>query len=403
MTDEQTVISVNNVSKTFVIPHERRDTLKEHFTHFWRRLRYDDFQALQGIDLQVHDGDFLGIIGHNGSGKSTLLKILAGIYQPTKGKVKTVGTISPFLELGVGFNADLTGRENVYLNGTILGLSKQELDEKYDAIVDFAELHDFMDTKIKNYSSGMHVRLAFSIAIQADADIFLCDEVLAVGDLAFQKKCFDVFYRLKNEGKTIIYVSHDIASVRRFCNRCVLLDHGNIVAEGEPNEVIDQYIYAGGEKDAAAAAIAHQPEDAEDKAHFSNQCARIDEYQLIDKNGSPSMTFCPGDPLTIRVKFTTLDPSITEMNAGIAIYDEDGRHLFGDTAAFHDIMFPAQKHSYDIEIPSLPVLEGRYFVTLALNNRSLDEQYDWHHKKISFVVSNNTIQRGIIDFGTQWK
>jgi len=222
------VIQVKNLSKSFIIPHQRHDSLVEYLSHPGRIFKPsgEKFTVLKDIDLDVYPGDFLGIMGRNGSGKSTLLKILAGIYSPTSGSVKVRGKMVPFLELGVGFNSELSGRENVFLNGIILGLSKSFLKEKYDEIVKFAELEKFMDMPLKNYSSGMQVRLAFSIAIMADADVYILDEVLAVGDIEFQKKCFNIFREYKKRKKTIILVTHSSASVKDFCNRAAFLKDG---------------------------------------------------------------------------------------------------------------------------------------------------------------------------------
>jgi len=236
------MIKLGSVNKIFSVPHERRNTLKESLINFHRRLKYEDFYALKNIDLEVKQGEFVGIIGKNGSGKSTLLKVMANIYKPTSGNVYVNGSLSPFLELGVGFNGDLTARENVYLNGVILGLSYEEINEKYKAIVDFAELEDFMEMKLKNFSSGMQVRLAFSVAIQVDVDIYLCDEVLAVGDLSFQKKCLNVFGNLKKSGKTIVYVSHDMDSIKEFCDKTAFVENGEIKMFGETDESIQKYL-----------------------------------------------------------------------------------------------------------------------------------------------------------------
>lgn len=237
-----TSVQLKNLHKTFKIPRERRDTLKENIINFHKKVSYENFQALKDINLHIEEGEFIGIIGRNGSGKSTLLKIIANIYSPTKGQVDVNGSVSPFLELGVGFNGDLNARENVYLNGVILGLSRKEINEKYKEIVQFAELEDFMEMKLKNFSSGMQVRLAFAIAALVDADIYLCDEVLAVGDLVFQKKCLDTFRKLKNAGKTIIFVSHDLDTIRDFCTKTVLLENGEIQKAGNTAEVIDHYV-----------------------------------------------------------------------------------------------------------------------------------------------------------------
>lgn len=236
------LIELQNVSKVFKIPVERRDTLKENFINLHRRNKSKELFALKNIDFRINKGDFLGIIGRNGSGKSTLLKIIANIYTPTDGEVKINGTISPFLELGVGFNGDLSARENVYLNGIILGLSRRQIDEKYKGIVEFAGLENFMEMKLKNFSSGMQMRLAFTVAVQVDADIYVCDEVLSVGDEAFQKKCLNTFRELKNKGKTIIFVSHDLESVKSFCDKTALIENGLIKSVGDTNTVIDEYL-----------------------------------------------------------------------------------------------------------------------------------------------------------------
>ena len=202
---------------------------------------YKEQQVLRGIDFEIKKGEFVGIIGRNGSGKSTLLKILAGIYYPEKGEVTVNGSLVPFIELGVGFNPELTGRENVYMNGALLGFSNDEMDTMYDDIWEFAELKDFQDQKLKNYSSGMQVRLAFSIAIRAQGDILLLDEVLAVGDAAFQKKCSDYFYNLKDHQQTVILVTHSMENVRKFCDRAILIEAGKIIQEGNPKKVADAY------------------------------------------------------------------------------------------------------------------------------------------------------------------
>ena len=229
------------VSKTFQIPHEHRTTFKEYFLHPLRRTSYEENRALIDVSFVVEPGEFFGIIGPNGSGKSTLLKILAGIYQPDVGTVRVRGRLSPFIELGVGFNLELTARDNVRINGTLLGLKRNELRARFDDIFAFAELERFVDQKLKNFSSGMLVRLAYSIAIQVPFDILLLDEVLAVGDQSFQEKCFATFDTFRAEGKTIIFVSHDLDSVARFGDRALLLRSGHVGALGPASEVIEEY------------------------------------------------------------------------------------------------------------------------------------------------------------------
>lgn len=236
-----TIISVKNLHKSFRLPTEKAWGLKQAFFNRIRGIKgYKEQKVLKGINFEIHRGDFVGIVGRNGSGKSTLLKTLAKIYFPEKGSIEINGTLVPFIELGVGFNPELTGRENVYLNGALLGFSNKEMDTMYDEIVDFAELRPFMDQKLKNFSSGMQVRLAFSIAIRAKGDILLLDEVLAVGDAAFQQKCNDYFASIQGK-QTVILVTHDMGNVVKYCNRAILIDNGRIVLDAEPTKVAEAY------------------------------------------------------------------------------------------------------------------------------------------------------------------
>jgi ABC-2 type transport system ATP-binding protein len=235
-------IRVSGVSKTFRIPHEKISSLRGAFVNLFHANGYEEFKALDDVSFEVKKGEFFGIIGRNGSGKSTLLKIIAGIYQPDKGKVKVNGLISPFLELGIGFNPELSGRDNVYLNAAVLGLSHKQIDEKFDDIVEFSELRRFIDQKVKNYSSGMQVRLMFSVAIHANRGILLMDEVLAVGDTNFQKKCIEEFEKYRKEGKTVVLVTHDIETVREYCDKAMLLENGKIIKIGKSSDVVNEYI-----------------------------------------------------------------------------------------------------------------------------------------------------------------
>lgn len=239
---DDTAIKVENLSKTFKLPHEKYSSVKSLFINFYKRKRsYEVQHALRDVSFEVKKGEFFGIIGRNGSGKSTLLKLIAGIYTPTKGDIKTNGSLTPFIELGVGFNDELTGRENVFLNGALLGFNRMEMNAMYKSIVEFAELEKFMDQKLKNYSSGMQVRLAFSIAIRARSDILLLDEVLAVGDAAFQQKCINYFVTLKKEKKTIVLVSHNMQTIEQFCDRVLFIEAGEVCLIGDGAEVSRKY------------------------------------------------------------------------------------------------------------------------------------------------------------------
>lgn len=244
MAADEIAIKVDSVSKDFVLPHLRPNSVKSIFMSIYNRdssVKNENQHALKNISFEVKKGEFFGIVGRNGSGKSTLLKILSGIYQPTKGKVTTQGRLVPFIELGVGFNPELTGRENVYLNGAMLGFDTKQIDAMYEDIVKFADLERFMDQKLKNYSSGMQVRLAFSMATRADADILLVDEVLAVGDADFQRKCFDYFKSLKENKKTVVFVSHDMNAVREYCDRAVLIEKSELREIGNTGVVTEKY------------------------------------------------------------------------------------------------------------------------------------------------------------------
>jgi len=233
-------IKVENISKTFKIPHEKISSLRGAFVNVFRKKTFEEFKALDSVSFEIKKGEFFGIIGKNGSGKSTLLKVLAGIYQADQGKVEIDGLISPFLELGIGFNPELSGRDNVYLNATVLGMTKKQIDEKFDSIVKFSELERFIDQKLKNYSSGMSVRLAFAVSIHANRDILLMDEVLAVGDINFQQKCYEYFIKMKGK-KTILFVSHDLENMLKFCDRSILIMNGKVEFIGNTRMAVEKY------------------------------------------------------------------------------------------------------------------------------------------------------------------
>jgi ABC-type polysaccharide/polyol phosphate transport system ATPase subunit len=234
-------VSLRHVSKTFRLPHEQYHTLKERALHPFKKRQFEVLKAVDDVTVDIARGEFFGIVGRNGSGKSTLLKCLAGIYRIDSGELAINGRLSPFIELGVGFNPDLTARDNVIINAVMLGLSRKQARERFDDVIAFAELEEFVDLKLKNYSSGMYVRLAFATAVQVDADILLIDEVLAVGDASFQQKCFDEFARLKAAGRTILFVTHDMGAVEHFCDRAMLLERGTVVKIGEPTEIARRY------------------------------------------------------------------------------------------------------------------------------------------------------------------
>src|SRR3954464_14416355 len=274
--DGPVVIEVRGVEKSFRVPEHRIDSLKERAAHPLARMEYREQRALRDISFDVHQGEFFGIVGRNGSGKSSLLKILASIYRADAGRVRIAGRLAPFIELGVGFNTELTARENAVLNGLLMGLTLREARRRLDAVLEFAELEDFVDLKLKNYSSGMMVRLAFAVMVQADADIMLVDEVLAVGDAAFGQKCMDVFHEKRRAGRTIVLVTHDMGMVQSLCDRAMLIEDGEIQHLGDPEESALRYLRANFAGSAAA----------EERATV-NLNARVVHAALTDEAGAP--------------------------------------------------------------------------------------------------------------------
>jgi ABC-type polysaccharide/polyol phosphate transport system ATPase subunit len=309
-------VAIDGVSKSFRIPNERVSTLKERALHPFRRTGHQRFDALRDVSFAVERGEFFGIVGRNGSGKSTLLKCLAGIYRADAGAIYVNGRVSTFIELGVGFNPDLAARDNVLLNGVMLGLSPREARDRYDQVIEFAELREFEELKLKNYSSGMQVRLAFSVMVQVDADILLIDEVLAVGDVAFQQKCFDVFNRLRDEGKTILFVTHDMSAVKRFCHRAALLDRGEVVRIGDPDAVAAAYV------NLSFAAGADAPSD-EQIDGGGDGTAELVEAWWEDEHGERQTVLHQGRPCSFhaRARFNE-----TVEHPAIATVFENERH-----------------------------------------------------------------------------
>jgi len=235
------MITIEQVNKIFRLPHDRKMTLRQRFVSVFQKNIYEKFYALRDINLNVKQGEFIGIIGKNGSGKSTLLKIIARVLEPTSGRISINANVAPFLELGVGFRAESTVKDNIFLYGALLGMSRKEITDKYDWIINFSGLERFVDAKLKNLSSGMQVRLGFSITVIIESPILLVDEVLAVGDFSFKQKCYDSFKTFKENGRTIVFVSHDVVSIEKFCDRAILLKEGSVVAEGHPKDVITAY------------------------------------------------------------------------------------------------------------------------------------------------------------------
>ena len=319
-TDTAPAVVVDRLSKSFHLPHERISTLKERALHPLRRSGHERLEALRDVSFTVRRGEFFGIVGRNGSGKSTLLKCLAGIYRVDAGRISMAGRLSTFIELGVGFNPDLAARDNVVLNGIMLGLSPREAQARFDRVIAFAELERFVDLRLKNYSSGMQVRLAFAVMIQVDADILLVDEVLAVGDAAFQQKCFDVFHGMRDEGKTLLFVTHDMGSVERFCHRALLLERGEVVALGDPHDVAGRYLELNFERAGVGPA-----EEAFPRA--GDGLARVTEVWMEDEHGLRQSAFAQGATCRLRAR-VEFRRAVEDPGFAVAWVNEHRHNLF---------------------------------------------------------------------------
>ena len=340
MTDKQIAVKVDHVSKYFKLPTEATNSLRTAMVNRFKGIKgYKEQHVLKDISFEVEKGDFFGILGRNGSGKSTLLKIISEIYVPEKGTVTIDGKLVSFIELGVGFNPELTGRENVYMNGAMLGFSTAEIDAMYDDIVDFAELHEFMNQKLKNYSSGMQVRLAFSVAIKAQGDILILDEVLAVGDEAFQRKCNDYFQERKKSGKTTILVTHDMGAVKKYCNKAVLIENGLVKAIGDPFDVSDQYSFDNLESNS------HHHGNV-DEGLVTTEVEGFTARLLSPKKVTPD------DEVVIEFSFNLLDESVNPHIAFSFVDISTGNGLYNDNSM--DIPLSgigAKKITYKCKLP----------------------------------------------------
>lgn len=367
-------IKVENVSKTFKLPHEKNNSIKSAIVNFYRRDKgYDLQKALNGVSFEVKRGEFFGIVGRNGSGKSTLLKLLAGIYTPTSGQVHVRGSLTPFIELGVGFSPELTGRENVYLNGSLLGFSRKDMQRMYKDIVEFAELGKFMDQKLKNYSSGMQVRLAFSIAIRAESDILLLDEVLAVGDAAFQRKCYKYFKQLKKDKRTVVFISHDMEFVRGFCDKGILMDRGELKLAGTSQEIAREYSlqFMDGYDDGEKVRQNAPKRLGNGAAKFKKVEAKVDKDKIIIK---------------ASVK---ISEKVDELLYGLHILSEDGSEITSMNNRmlnYDDIkeLKPGAEVSIQWDVMNI-FTEGRYSIKVALVDGSFT-QLDYFEEAAHFNI-----------------
>lgn len=378
---DNTIIKVDHLSKVFRLPHERNTSIKSAFVNFYKGAKnYETQQVLRDISFEIKQGEFFGIVGRNGSGKSTLLKLLAGIYSPTHGEIQVNGRLTPFIELGVGFNMELTGRENVFLNGALLGFNRKEMQAMYKDIVDFAELERFMDQKLKNYSSGMQVRLAFSIAIRAKSEILLLDEVLAVGDANFQKKCFDFFKRVKEEGRTVVLVTHDMSTVQNYCTNALLLDEGRIVKIGDTLSVTKHYNDLNVEE--------FEKTSTRNYFESTKNVVTINDVWL-EKDGKKTIALSPTDKINSYIKYT-VNRDLKEPVIGITLKDQVGRSVFAiNTKAEHIAtgeQAKGQTYIANYEIDNV-YSDGNYYIVPAITDLEGTQVFDMLDEGHLFSIS----------------
>jgi ABC-2 type transport system ATP-binding protein len=377
-------ISVQDVSKRFRLYHERPTSLKERLIKL-RRARAEDFWALREVSFDVAEGESIGLIGANGSGKTTLLKIIGGILRPTSGRVTTSGRIAALLELGAGFHPELTGRENVYLNASILGLSKKETDRRFDDIVDFSELEPFIDNQVKHYSSGMFVRLGFAVAVHVDPEILLIDEVLAVGDERFQRKCIARVRGFQKEGRTIVLVTHAVERVREVCDRAVMLDQGRIRAAGEVRPVLREFRSALLEE---RAAFVRQDTTRE---------IEILGVAILDGEGLPVERARPGKPLSIQVDLKA-NRTVDDPVVSLALYDASDRLVYkiGTDWMQHELGRVEGTLRVSFDLAAMPFVRGRYHLTAGVHSRGVAKVYDWQDQRYVFDVDDSAAIEGQI-------
>lgn len=395
---DSVAIKVENLSKSFKLPHEKQSSIKSSLIHFWKRNKgYEIQTVLDDISFDIKKGEFFGIVGRNGSGKSTLLKLLSGIYAPDRGGVAINGKLTPFIELGVGFNPELSGRENIYLNGALLGYDRQQMDAMYDDIVEFAELERFMDQKLKNYSSGMQVRLAFSIAIKSHSEILIFDEVLAVGDERFQKKCIEVFRNFKKEKRTVVLVTHDMGNVEKFCDRALVLDKGSIVGITEPKEAATTYARLNIDE---AKIQAEDLELQKTRNRHGKGGVRVKDIKVLTQ-GKETAVCKTGEAFTIRVRLDRKKGfEKIPVACGLALTNPDGLTVIGPNTEKISVAPGVTELSFSMD--EMPLAPSQYAITCAIYDEESLEYYDFLDRWVRFTVISDHPVHGVVELKGTW-
>jgi lipopolysaccharide transport system ATP-binding protein len=404
-------VRFDNVSKRFTLRHERSRSFQEAALAFFkgRTSSREELWALKDVTFAVERGKTLGIIGPNGSGKSTILKLISRILEPTSGQIDVQGRVSALIELGAGFHPDLTGRENVYLNGSLLGFSRKEMQAKFDRIVEFSELEKFIDVPIKHYSSGMYMRLGFSVAIHVDPDILLIDEILAVGDQAFQNKCLGKISELKSQGVTIIFVSHDLEAVLDLCDRAIGLEGGRVQVEGLAREVVDHYLMRVHERERTALAAQHtwgkMPScpTARAKKRWGTREIEITAVRLLDGAEEETFLFESGQPAAIEIGYRINRPAETPV-FGIGIYRDDGTYCYGTNTDIEDIPIDDLDSAGVVRVAfdSFAFIEGTYTLDVAVHTLG-GYAYDYYLHYCTFAVRSRLKDAGVFRPAHHWE
>lgn len=399
-------IEVKSVYKSFKIFHDKGNTLKEKIL-FKNRNRYEEHRVLSGVDLTIKKGEVIGLIGENGCGKSTLLKLMTRIIYPDKGEITIKGKVSSLLELGAGFHGDMSGRENIYMNASIFGLTKKEIDMRIEGIIAFSELSEFIDNPVRTYSSGMYMRLAFSVAISVDADILLIDEILAVGDASFQAKCFNKLQKIKSDGATIVIVSHDLSSIERLCDRAIWINESVVKKEGRPHEIIGEYLDFSMNKDRNPEPVQEEIVKAQDEVasdtRWGNKDIQIKSIKLLNQDKKSIRNVHTGDPLTIQIDFVK-KKAIDTFEVGIGICSMNGVMAYGTNTSIDKIRISHTelKGTIEYEIPQFNVLQGEYYLDVAIHTIE-GNPFDYYCKALDFTVYSEILDVGLVRLEHKWK
>lgn len=399
-----TAIRFENISKCFALHQHRPHSLQETLIRLvpWRRQAptpTEEFWALRDVSFEVADGETVGLIGPNGVGKSTVLKLISRILEPTSGRIEVNGRVGALLELGAGFHPDLTGRENVYLNASMMGLNRQEVDRRFDEIVAFSELEPFIDVPVKHYSSGMYVRLGFAVAVHTDPEILLVDEVLAVGDAAFQRKCYERIDQLRGAGLTLLFVSHSADTVRSLCSRALWLDSGTLVADGSAESVVQRYTVHGWEAEEGRLRSSGTAQQ------WGTGRVKIKRVDLLDGEGAPKRLFRNGETMIVAIHYEAPE-RIVHPVFGLGIHHSDGTHITGPNTRFAGLEIPWVEGEgvVSYEISSVPLLEGKYLISLSAHDWDAIEMYDYHDRLYPFVILPGSVEKyGLITMGGSWQ